>query len=646
MKDGLNSLTALLVNWRFQTVLLAMLPHASLNGLAQALPLHATLTPLSIALVVVVFSVRFGLRQNSDRWGVMRVVGVSATILYALVETYALTLGRGYITDSLHLAVHSAAVVLEQIASVLAYAWWCLIVPDGPERGERSSCLLVCLSGIILPLLFDGIASFVPLPSVLLTPAACIASGALCYLVVVRRQFIRLDCPCAMSFMIGLMVYQILSSFTVGLNPVYGFYSEFPSGLWFPVCIFLIVMLLICQKCWRMGRARSQKYVSRGSNRPSVPSLPSLAGACVASLSERERTVAACLVRGLSREQISEALGISRSTVSIYCSRVLHKLEVQSVAGLQGLVDEGEIWLIDTSMSIPAVANPRSSRMSDVAFLMSCCVAVALLCTLSLFVPYQLELPNGSVVYQFFTYVCWVLAIVAHLIALASFDGFSMPNDAQTSSLDKAIDFMFLVGSILVAFQAGGFGTWAPVGSVLEVAIIVIAGLFACVYAQAKTCGGTDERARLLYSMRVISRRAGQPWCMMVFGSALIVSQTMAAIPPLWSLRAIAVVLLLGTSCWIVVQEKLGLQKDDGGEPNEEARLATLLRRHGMGELQTQIILDCVQGLSIKQTCERRNTTQNTVKSYRKRTYRQFDVSSASELRDKLRRELETTKVG
>lgn len=71
-----------------------------------------------------------------------------------------------------------------------------------------------------------------------------------------------------------------------------------------------------------------------------------------------------------------------------------------------------------------------------------------------------------------------------------------------------------------------------------------------------------------------------------------------------------------------------------------------MLRAHGLGELQTMVALDCVNGLSIKETAVSRHTTQNTVKSYRKRIYRQFGVGSAQELRYRLNSELDTTKGG
>ena len=52
------------------------------------------------------------------------------------------------------------------------------------------------------------------------------------------------------------------------------------------------------------------------------------------AVTPREREVMALVVRGLPNKQIASALGASEKTVKIHRGRVMHKMEVQSVADL------------------------------------------------------------------------------------------------------------------------------------------------------------------------------------------------------------------------------------------------------------------------------------------------------------------------
>lgn len=58
----------------------------------------------------------------------------------------------------------------------------------------------------------------------------------------------------------------------------------------------------------------------------------------LARLTSREREVCDLVAEGLPNKQIADALGISEQTVKIHRSRMMHKLEVESVAGLVRLL--------------------------------------------------------------------------------------------------------------------------------------------------------------------------------------------------------------------------------------------------------------------------------------------------------------------
>ena len=55
-------------------------------------------------------------------------------------------------------------------------------------------------------------------------------------------------------------------------------------------------------------------------------------------LTKREREVCALVVQGLLNKQIASELGASEKTVKVHRGRVMHKLEVDSVAALIRLV--------------------------------------------------------------------------------------------------------------------------------------------------------------------------------------------------------------------------------------------------------------------------------------------------------------------
>jgi FixJ family two-component response regulator len=68
-----------------------------------------------------------------------------------------------------------------------------------------------------------------------------------------------------------------------------------------------------------------------------------IAAAKYARLTSRERQVCALVARGLMNKQIAAELAMSEKTVKIHRGRVMHKLEVDSVAALVRLVDHLDV---------------------------------------------------------------------------------------------------------------------------------------------------------------------------------------------------------------------------------------------------------------------------------------------------------------
>lgn len=66
----------------------------------------------------------------------------------------------------------------------------------------------------------------------------------------------------------------------------------------------------------------------------------------LARLTRREREVCELVATGLLNKQIAHALGTSEKTIKVHRARVMHKLEVDSVAGL--------VWLLSRMQNSPS----------------------------------------------------------------------------------------------------------------------------------------------------------------------------------------------------------------------------------------------------------------------------------------------------
>lgn len=97
--------------------------------------------------------------------------------------------------------------------------------------------------------------------------------------------------------------------------------------------------------------------------------------------------------------------------------------------------------------------------------------------------------------------------------------------------------------------------------------------------------------------------------------------------------------LLIILTCVLSVREILCSQHAKAGRGDERAALLSLLRSKGMSELQVEVLVDSIEGYSVAEICERRSTTENTVKSYRRRGCRAFGAKSIDELRRVLEKE-------
>lgn len=97
-------------------------------------------------------------------------------------------------------------------------------------------------------------------------------------------------------------------------------------------------------------REALQRDAARRADRTRLSSVESR----LASLTDRERQVMDLVVAGKVSKEVAAALGISKKTVDVHRSRVMQKMQVESVAELV------ELALIARQAAAPAAAIPAS----------------------------------------------------------------------------------------------------------------------------------------------------------------------------------------------------------------------------------------------------------------------------------------------
>lgn len=117
-------------------------------------------------------------------------------------------------------------------------------------------------------------------------------------------------------------------------------------------------------------------------------------------------------------------------------------------------------------------------------------------------------------------------------------------------------------------------------------------------------------------------------------GIGLILSPIVGTYYELWGLPLILNFIVCGMALLTFFRQYGALRLDRQTEKAQEADGMLLLSEYGITGLQANIVLDLAKGMSVKEICETRSTTTNTVKSYRRRTFKKLGVHSVEELRE------------
>lgn len=637
--------------WHIQSALMMSLPYVVRNITMPVLPLQITLTPLSLALILVSLfrMVGWDSKSGSKLRRAFCVVGACSSAAFLAVEIYAIIRGNGYLTSETAVALNQALSVVELLSASLALTWWCLSAPKAADIRSGNHATISLGIGFTSPLLVqlvaDALKAFYPPSSIVL----CLSSGAIAYVIASISSRWEKGSIQPVGVISGLITYQIAQSFAPGVNAYYGFYSGAASPLWYclPLILLALVLLII----------HFPKEASEAADETKIPdrqetAIPILEGSSASQLSDRERAIVACSALGYSQKDIASMLGIAASTVSTYRVRAFKKLEVDNLTELQHLLRDGsaDLSLSQSVKMIPDKTSPEHPVERPKLFPIVIYTVISAICILFsiIGVPFQPILPDGTVIYQASHIIVWTFAMIVLIYSVHIQDkhGSQAPRQCYAEQTSKPIPLIAAGISLLWGFQIGQIppGGIAGLLSVLAVSfipIIICAASHPTVTSIRDVGGLCRLRMRDRISTIILIYRIEM---LQLFGAGLVLAKALAPYPPLWTIKPTLVGLIAIANAWWYATISRSWQDRCTDMETGDDQLLKFLKEHGMGELQALVILDCINGASIKETCARRHTTENTVKSYRKRAYRKFGVSCASELKETLRRELETTK--
>lgn len=633
------------VSWGLLTAVLASTPYTVFNITGPAIPLHFTLTPLCLAAAASVLT-RWvmGARKDAHVRTLFVLAWVSTACLVCL-EAYAYVRGYSYLTSAGAVRLNTVLAGLELAAASSALTFWSLSAPSPGNGGFCGGCLVCMAVGAVLPALVFFTAGLFPSLVPPVSFGLCVGVGSFVFALVVWGPMGRIGQPGCFGVLAGMISYQILTCFVWGSAPYYGFYSGVPSML-APFLFLLALASVYLGKRYRLhvrgceGSGRAVRDCSAEVRQQFV-----LEGSAASDLSPRERSVVSALACGRSYRDISASLGISEHTVATYRARAFGKLNISEIGELHRLIALGELAMREEGDSGPL----RTGEMRRAPFTRVAGIAAlaALLVILIGDFPFQVELPNGQILYQVPYYTSWGLAVALFMVAASLIDSRPYHGAALSESVSISLRFVLVLEPVVLGFQLGGFATTGPIGSIAALALcgfpvigylVLRRGSVAASGMSGSSWSALVDQVGKLGDARILVA--------VLLASSLVISKTLGPYPVTWILKDVCQFALLATSvCWLVHVSR-GQRAACEAPLSRDDELIAVLRAHGLGELQTMVALDCVNGLSIKETAVSRHTTQNTVKSYRKRIYRQFGVGSAQELRYRLNSELDTTKGG
>lgn len=631
-----RSATRLCVLWA--GVLIA-LPYCVSNITGPVLPAQMTVTPVCVAVVFSVLrrSVLYGAMKRCAKhpiipYGPLIPIGLVATLLLVLVEGYAVARGRGFLLDERSIALNTWLALVEFLVAIVALLGWDglyeRVAEDGAQGGNGHLALRIAPAamGYMLPAL-SSTAAALGVDSAPASLAVCAVFGigtAVALFVWLRRGYGDARDP--RLFLAGFLVFSIAHCLAQGESSYYGFPMGAPCPLWHAAAPCALAASVLIERYATHGAAS----VGRTLTSP----VPRLVGERTDLLSSRESEVLARMLSDESTASIASAMGVSESTVATYRYRGFRKLGVSDRLELNSYARSGAV----------AVSSARDG--SESVRTRGKAVLIAFLIAASLF-PRIVRLlgfiaPRMSGLLGTWHMSVWISALVllvvgAVLIAAPpSSTGYRKGAEGR-DCLDGAMRIaLVLLFAVYVSDLRSTVGAWGFL--TLLVVVLACGARGYCLMVQQGADVGLSTALRVLRAGARGFARSVPSSAILLGCAALGYWNIQSSLGPVLPLSAFWLLLVVLT-CVLSVREILRAQQARARRSDEREVLFSLLRSKGMSELQAEVLVDSIEGYSVAEVCERCSTTENTVKSYRRRGCCAFGVKSIDELRRVLEKE-------
>ena len=618
---------------------LVALPYCVSNITGPVLPAQMTVTPICVAVVISVLrrSVLYGAKQGRAKYpmltrGVLISIGLVATGILALVEGYAVVRGRGFLFDEWSITLNTWLALVEFLAAIVALLGWDglyeRVAEDGArgENGHLALRIAPAAMGYMLPALSSAAAAL-GIESAPASLAVCAAFGigaTVALLVWLRHGYGDADDP--KLVLVGFLVFSIAHCLAQGESSYYGFPMGTPCPLWYAAapCAFAASVLI----------ERHATHGAASVGRTLTSPVPRLVGERTDLLSSRESEVLARMLSDESTASIASVMGVSESTVATYRYRGFRKLGVSDRRELNAYARSGAVAVSSARDKTESVRTRGKAVL--IVFLIAASLFPRIVHLLGFIFPGMSGL-FGTWHMSVWIAVLLLLVVGAALIVASPSNAEHRGGVAGSDLTEGAMrSVLVLLFAVYVSDLRSTVGAWGFL--TLLVVVLACGARGYCLMVQQGADVGLSTALRVLRAGARDLARSVPSSAILLGCAALGYWNIQSSLGPVLPLSAFWLLLIILT-CVLSVREILRAQQARARRSDEREVLFSLLRSKGMSELQAEVLVDSIEGYSVAEVCERCSTTENTVKSYRRRGCRSFGVKSISELSQVLKKE-------
>lgn len=618
---------------------LVALPYCVSNITGPVLPAQMTVTPICVAVVISVLrrSVPYRAKEGRAKYpmlarGVLISIGLVATGILALVEGYAVVRGRGFLSDEWSITLNTWLALAEFLAAIIALLGWDglyeRVAEDGArgENGHLALRIVPAAMGYMLPALSSAAAAL-GIESAPVSLAVCAAFGigaTVALLVWLRHGYGDADDP--KLVLAGFLVFSIAHCLAQGESSYYGFPMGTPCPLWYAAvpCAFAASVLI----------ERHATHGAASVGRTLTSPVPRLVGERADLLSSRESEVLARMLSDEPTASIASVMGVSESTVATYRYRGFRKLGVSDRRELNSYARSGAVAVSSARDKTEPVRTRGETAV--IAFLIAASLFPRIVRLLGFVTPRMSGLLGTWHMSVWISALGLLVVGAVLIVAPPSSAGYQGGAEGKDLTEDAMRSVLMLLFAVYVSDLRSTVGAWGFL--TLLVVVLACGARGYCLMVQQGADVGLSTALRVLRAGARGFARSVPSSAILLGCAALGYWNIQSSLGPVLPLSAFWLLLIILT-CVLSVREILRAQHAKAGRRDARAAVLSLLRSKGMSELQAEVLVDSIEGYSVAEVCERCSTTENTVKSYRRRGCRSFGVKSISELRQVLKKE-------